>query len=98
MTVIPMVTYTGLLVTQISGLDPISRDRPTHVCTWLSIDIGFGRVHQWVGNGPITLILNILLSERKTTEARVNNFNGFNYYVKRTYKHFFMSYVDYTYL
>ena len=23
--------------------------------TWLSINIEFGRVHEWVGNGPITI-------------------------------------------
>ena len=28
--------------------------RLTNESTWLSINIGFGRVHQWVGNGPIT--------------------------------------------
>ena len=28
--------------------------QPNDESTWLSINIGFGRVHQWVRNGPIT--------------------------------------------
>ena len=44
----------GLLVSRISSLYDRLTIHPNE-STWLSINIGFGRVHQWVGNGPITI-------------------------------------------
>ena len=45
----------GLLVSRISSLYDRLTIHPNYESTWLSINIGFGRVHQWVGNGPITV-------------------------------------------